>query len=227
MNRNKYKLARQSRQKQREQGYTKTIIAVLVSTLLLIPRTLKYLTVRQLSIYWSGLFIIGIVWTLIVNNVYPDQAWTFTRTSILGCSFLNIVLEDYLFYLCAPIIFLSVFISFPNVYRFPVWLALAILPITILFAIESYVGVAMFVFVAPLLFLCVENKWKINWCSFLLLTPSTLWDWASTNYLYHWTYPEYIYQYWLFNSPLVITPWFSIIGILLGYQWFFYVRRTF
>lgn len=206
-------------------GYTKTIIGLLIFCIMIIPRVLKSMTKMQLFIYWLGMFLIGIIWTLIVNNIYVDPAWVFSKESYSGWSFCNIIFEDYLFYVCSPVVFLVVFILLPRISKFPVWLAFTILPVSILFSVESFVGLAILIcFSLPMLILAVQNNWKINWYSFLLLIPSTAWDYLSTNYLYHWTYPKYIYKFWLLNSPLVITPWFSIIGILLAYQWYLFVR---
>jgi len=222
----------------RFKNYTATIISLFLLACLSIKK------IRQIFIYVGVSTFFGYAWTLTVNNVFDVPAWSFTKESFSGVVIFNTILEDFFFYPISSILFLLLIVWSESLIKtqnnaiLSRILFLLYVCMEIVFSCVDSIGLSVSLFFAvPSIFLYVlflynkihATRWLF--ISAIIIPASSLWDlWSTTiahklGFQTQWYYPDELYRGWIFNSPISITPWFTIAGILFSYSVYLFVKK--
>lgn len=223
--------------------YTKSIAVLMSMAIVFLFSIKKVFTSKQIAYYVGFGTLLGYAWTLLVNNFWEVPAWSFTKVSVIGWTWFNTVFEDYLFYPVTSVIFLWINVKSESWFKLNenklitmIIFALYII-VSIAFCFVDSVGMSVSVFFSIptiIMFYFVWEKvncYRLLAMSAIVLPLSSLWDLYSTTWAQmigmntQWYYPKELYVGWILNSPISITPWFTLSCISFSYSLYLVVKK--
>jgi hypothetical protein len=220
-------------------SYTATIIMLFVLSIASIKKIRQVLSWKQIGLFVLVSSLFGYAWTLTVNNCFDVPAWSFTKESFLGIIIWNTILEDFFFYPISATLFLWLIVTLDTVIKSFGYLKdkyamiITFSAISAMFCFVDKIGLSIVIFFVIPAFVYDRSyvffKNKVFLLLNLILIPASgLWDlWSTTiaplvGCSVQWYYPESLYTGWIWNSPISITPFFTIAGVFFSY--FLYIR---